>query len=145
FIHIDISDPTARTFAERSRPGGAGMRRFAHYNVWRAISPPPQDVPLTVCDARSLAPGDLVAADAGFGPPGAEEGSVEGRLVRRDPAPRWNYHPGMNRDEALVFKPNDSDPAEPHHVPHSAFDDPLCPPGVPPRASIEMRAIAYWS
>jgi hypothetical protein len=50
----------------------------------------------------------------------------------------------MTREEALVFKTNDSDPRQPHHVPHTAFNDPTCPVGVAPRASIEMRAIAYW-
>ena len=30
----------------------------------------------------------------------------------------------MTRDEALVFKTNDSDPKQPHHVPHTAFNDP---------------------
>jgi hypothetical protein len=144
FIHIDISDTTARTFAERSRPEGHGMRRFAHYNVWRVISPPPQDVPLAVCDARSLAAEDLAFADAVFDLPG-QEWSFEGLLVRHNSRHRWNYYSGMTRGEALIFKTNDSDPAEPHHVPHSAFDDPSCPAGVTPRASIEMRAIAYWS
>ena len=38
FIHIDISDATAREFADRSRPDGMTVRRFAHYNVWRVIS-----------------------------------------------------------------------------------------------------------
>jgi hypothetical protein len=50
----------------------------------------------------------------------------------------------MTRDEAIIFKTNDSDPARAHHVPHSAFDDPSCPKGVPTRVSIEMRACAYW-
>jgi len=31
-----------------------------------------------------------------------------------------------------------------HCVPHVAVDDPGCPPGVPPRMSIEMRGTAYW-
>jgi len=146
FIHIDISDATARKFAARSRPEGRTERRFAHYNVWRVISEPPQDVPLAVCDARSLAAQDLAFADAVFDAPGgAPEWSFEGLLVRHNPAHRWNYFSNMTRDEALIFKTNDSDPAAPHHIPHSAFDDPSCPQGVPPRASIEMRAIAYWS
>ena len=145
FIHIDISDPTARDFAARSQPEGRRVRRFAHYNVWRAITAPPQDVPLTVCDARSLSPDNLVTADAVFDAPGAApEWSFEGLLVRHSPRHRWCYFSGMNRDEALIFKTNDSDPAEPHHVPHSAFDDPSRPPGVAPRGSIEMRAVAYW-
>jgi hypothetical protein len=50
----------------------------------------------------------------------------------------------MNRDDVLVFKTSDSDPNEPHCVPHSAFDDPSCAAAVPPRASIEMRGTAYW-
>lgn len=143
FIHIDISDPTAGDFAARSQPAG-NVRRYAHYNVWRAVSAPPQDVPLTVCDARSLSPDDLVAADAVFDAPGQAEWSFEGLLVRHNPRHRWCYFRDMNRDEALIFKTNDSDPAAPHHIPHSAFDDPGCPPDVPPRMSVEARAIAYW-
>ncbi|HUI60820.1 MAG TPA: CmcJ/NvfI family oxidoreductase [Steroidobacteraceae bacterium] len=146
FIHIDVSDPTARMFADRSRPSEVNRppRRFAHYNVWRVLSPPPQDVPLAVCDARSLAPQDLVAADAIFDVQGQPEWSFEGLVVRFNPAHRWSYFPNMHRDEVIVFKTNDSDPAHPHHVPHTAFDDPTCPPGAVPRASIEMRAVAYW-
>lgn len=142
FIHIDISDATARAFAERSEP--RKHRRFAHYNVWRVLSEPPQDVPLAVCDARSLAPDDLVEADAVFDMPGQPEWSFEGLLVRHSPRHRWCTFSNMTRDEALIFKTNDSDPAEPHHIPHSAFDDPNCPAGVPPRVSVEARAIAYW-
>lgn len=145
FIHIDVSDATAREFAARSAPDGRRVRRFAHYNVWRVLSDPPQDVPLALCDARTVAPGDLATADAVFDAPGgAPEWSFEGLLVRHNPRHRWCYFSNMTRDEALIFKTNDSDAAAPHHVPHSAFDDPGCPAGVPPRASIEMRAIAYW-
>jgi hypothetical protein len=146
FIHVDISDATAEQFAHRSMPNivGRGMRRFAHYNVWRALSPPPQDIPLTVCDARSVALADLVCADAVFDVEGKPEWSFEGWVVRHNSEHRWCYFSGMTRDEALIFKTNDSDPAQPHCVPHSAFDDPSCPKGVPTRASIEMRGIAYW-
>jgi hypothetical protein len=101
-------------------------------------------VPLAVCDARSLAPADIMPADAIFDAPGVPEWSFEGLVVHRNPRHRWIYYSGMTPDQVLVFKTNDSDPKEPHNVPHSAFDDPSCPPGVPPRASIEMRAIAFW-
>lgn len=144
FIHVDISDPTARAFAARARPHAGPAHRFAHYNVWRAISEPPQDVPLAVCDARSVAAGDLVTADAVFDAKDAPEWSFEGLVLRHNPAHRWCYFSAMTRDEALVFKTNDSDPRAPHSVPHSAFDDPGCPDGVAPRASIEMRAVAFW-
>jgi hypothetical protein len=146
FIHIDVSDATARTFAERALPKVASqpVRRFAHYNVWRVLSPAPQDVPLAVCEARTLAASDLITADAVFDVPGKPEWSFEGLLVHHSERHRWCYFSGMSPEEVLVFKTNDSDPQEPHHVPHTAFNDPTCPPGVTPRASIEMRAIAYW-
>ena len=148
FIHIDVSDPTAVANAARSRPMDGDRpipyHRFCHYNVWRVISPPPQDVPLTVCDARTLSPEDLILADAVFDAKDAPEWSFEGLVVGFNPKHRWSYFSNMTRDEALIFKTNDSDPDRAHHVPHSAFDDPSCPPGVEPRASIEMRACAYW-
>jgi len=146
FIHIDVSDATAQAFADRSRPDvpGKSVRRTAQFNVWRVLSEPPQDVPLAVCDARTLSPHDLVAADAVFDVPDRPEWSFEALLVRHNPAHRWCYFSNMTRDEALIFTTNDSEPGQPHHVPHTAFNDPTCPAGAQPRASIEMRAIAYW-
>jgi hypothetical protein len=146
FIHIDCSDATAAHFAERARPQNdpRRVRRFAQYNVWRTFSPPPQDVPLAVCDARSIESRDLVPADAVFDVADQPEWSFEGLVIRFNPKHRWLFFSNMTRDEALVFKTHDSSPDAPSQVPHSAFDDPYCPPNVPPRASIEMRAIAYW-
>jgi hypothetical protein len=146
FIHIDVSDATAKVFAGRSRPDAPGktVRRAAQFNVWRVLSEPPQDVPLAVCDARSLSPQDLVAADAVFDVTDRPEWSFEGLLVRHNAAHRWCYFSNMTRDEALIFITNDSEPGQPHHVPHTAFNDPTCPAGAQPRASLEMRAIAYW-
>ena len=146
FIHIDTSDTTAAAFAERSRPKGIArpIRRFAHYNVWRTFSPPPQDVPLALCDARTVEARDLVPADAVFDVAGQPEWSFEGLVIRFNPRHRWLYFSGMTRDEVIVFKTNDSLHGAPSQVPHSAFDDPSCPSGVTPRCSIEMRACAYW-
>lgn len=145
FAHVDISDVTAAAFAERSAPRpGETPRRAAHYNVWRAISPAPQDVPLALCDARSVAAEDLLPADAIFDRDGAELWRMEGLVVAHAPHHRWHWFRDLTRDEAIVFKTNDSDAARAHCVPHVAFDDPDCPPDAPPRASIEMRAIAYW-
>ena len=61
-----------------------------------------------------------------------------------NPAHRWHYYRDMTRDELLVFKAHDTDPARPRRVPHTAFTDPTCPPGVPTRASVEMRALALF-
>jgi len=145
FAHVDISDVTAAQFSARSLPeGSAAPRRAAHYNVWRALSPAPQDVPLALCDARSVSPQDLIAADAVFDRDGVDVWSFEGLVVAHSPSHRWRWFRDLGRDEVIVFKTHDSDPARAHCVPHVAFDDPGCPADAPPRASIEMRAIAYW-
>ena len=143
FAHIDISDVTAAQFSGRGA-GGRAFARSAHYNVWRAISSPPQDVPLALCDARSLAAADLIEADAVFDEAGKPEWSFEGLVVAHNPAHRWYWYPDLAVNEAILFKTHDSDIARAHHVPHVAFDMPDCPPGAPPRVSIEMRATAYW-
>jgi hypothetical protein len=145
FVHIDVSDATANTFYERSRPKtDRPVRRSAQYNVWRVLTPPPQDVPLAVCEAASISSKDLIAADAIFDHNGQVLFTFEAWLLQYSPTQRWAYYSGMRPDEALIFKTNDSDPAAAHCVPHGAFDDPTCTADVPPRASIEMRGIAYW-
>jgi hypothetical protein len=144
FAHVDVSDPTAAAFARRAAPAGRQLARFVHYNIWRALSAPPQDVPLAVCDARSVAAADFIAADAVFDKPGEPEWSFEGLLLAHAPAHRWHWFPDMHRDEALVFKTHDSAPGCAHCVPHVAFDNSACPAHAPPRVSIEMRALALW-
>jgi hypothetical protein len=144
FAHVDITDATAKDFAARSTPTGRTLQRHAHFNIWRAISNPPQDVPLAVCDARTVRPDDLIVADAIFDAPGKPEWSFESWVIAHNPLHRWHWFSNMTRDEALVFKTNDSDPRFAHCVPHVAFDDPGCPANAPPRVSIEMRAVACW-
>jgi len=145
FAHVDVSDATAALFSQRSLPeAGRAPRRTAHFNIWRAISPAPQDVPLALCDARSVAPGDLMPADAIFDRDGVDIWSFGGLVVAHSPAHRWHWFSDLGLDEVIMFKTNDSDPERAHSVPHVAFDNPDCPADAPPRASIEMRAIAYW-
>ena len=144
FAHVDVSDATATVFAQRAAPPGRPLARFAHYNIWRALSPPPQDVPLAVCDARSVTAADLIAAVAVFDSPGKPEWSFEGLLLAHAATHRWHWFPDMQRDEALIFKTHDSDRSRAHCVPHVAFDDAACPPHAVPRVSLEMRALALW-
>ena len=146
FSHIDASDARARLTAEQVKPRDIArpIRRFAQFNIWRAISAPPQDIPLAVCDAQSVAARDLVIADAVFDHYGVPEWTAESTLVRANPAHRWAYFSNMSRDDALVFICKDSESGRAQNVPHCAFDDPSCPADVPTRASIEMRAMAYW-
>ncbi len=144
FAHVDITDDTAARFGSLSAPAGAKIGRTAHFNIWRAISGPPQDVPLAVCDASSVSPADLIVADAIFDEPGKPEWSFDGWVVSHSPGHRWHWFSDMRPDEVLVFKTNDSDTARAHCVPHVAFDHPNCPADAAARVSVEMRAIAQW-
>jgi len=146
FVHIDISGDTAAALAKSVQPKHRAepVRRFAHYNLWRVVSPPPHDAPLAICDSRSVSPSDLVEADAIMDIPGKQESSYVALVMRYNPNHRWAHYSNMDRDELLIFKAFDSDANAPRQVPHTAFADPSCPPGVMPRESIEMRAIAYW-
>ncbi len=144
-VHIDVSDATAQGFYERFQAQQPRkVRRFVQFNVWRALSVPPQDVPLAVCDARTVSPEDLLPADAMFDRNGEIVFSFEGLVIRHNPKQRWAYYSNMRSDEALVFKTNDSDRRYAHFVPHGAFDDPSCPPDAAPRCSVEMRGLAVW-
>ena len=148
FTHVDYTARSApgllqnllATAAPEFKPRG----RYAGYNLWRVLSPPPQDVPLAVCDARSVAADDLVPGDAVFDAPGAPEFRFEAYLVRHSSRHRWSYFADMSLDETLIFKAYDTDQNQPLCVPHCAFDDPSCPGGAAPRASIEVRGFAFF-
>lgn len=142
FAHVDVTADTAAGLAARSVPGGKSLRRYAQYNVWRSFSGAPQDVPLALCDATSVAADDLMIADALFDEPGKPEWGFESWLLAANPTHRWHWFPEMTRDEAIIFKTSDSQAMNP--VPHVAFDNPIVPADCHPRASIEMRAVAYW-
>ena len=145
FAHVDLSAETGTEFRARGAPADRAIARSAQYNVWRAISGPPQDVPLALCDARSVAGPELIKADAIFDPPGgAPEFSFEGYVVAHDPAHCWLWFSDMTPDEVIVFKTSESDPARAQCIPHVAVDDPRAPADAPARISIEMRATAYW-
>ena len=145
FAHVDLSTETGVLFRMRSQPLGKDVVRSAQYNVWRALSGAPQDVPLALCDARTLAGPELIKADAIFDPPGgAPEFSFEGYVVAHDPGHRWLWFSDLTPDEVIVFKTSESDPNRAQCIPHVAFDDPGAPADAPPRVSIEMRATCYW-
>lgn len=115
-------------------------QRFAVVDAWRPVRGPVQESPLAVCDARSIAPRDLVAADLVY-----RDRVGETYSVRFSPAHRWFYVPAMECDEVLLVKCFDSLEAGPaRFAAHSAFDDPASPPGAPARESIEVRTFAFF-
>jgi len=114
-------------------------RRFLEVNVWRPIRGPLQDAPLAVCDARSIAPGDRIAADLIY-----RDRTTETYSFNYSPDHRWYYYPEMAQSEAIIFKGFDSDQgARARFTAHTAFDDPGAPAMVLPRESIEARALIF--
>lgn len=156
--HVDYSPQTAPRTAEqvyrRQFPDGRGYSRFIAFSLWRALSPPPQNCPLAVCDGRSLSDDEGVrnplhivdempSEEAMLAEIPGEDDLIAASVFRFRPAHRWWYFPNMTRDEALLFKFYDSDHSVTWRCPHSAFyDDSL--PGAHVRESIETRLIAYF-
>jgi hypothetical protein len=115
-------------------------RRFAIIQVWRAIGAPIERDPLTLVDARTLAPQDFIAAERRF-----PDRVGEIYMLRASAAHRWTYFPRMTRDEALVFKVYDAArDGKARWCAHTSFEDPTSPPDAPERESIELRAFAFW-
>lgn len=143
FAHVDVSEMTAKQFSERSAPK-PNWRRCVHFNVWRVITPPPQDVPLAFCDRRTVAAGDLIPTDAIFDHFDQPEWSFEAWTIASNPDHQWVWFSDMTTDEAVVFVTHDSDKEGGGVVPHCAFDAPNVTDDVLPRGSVEIRASAYW-
>jgi hypothetical protein len=144
FVHVDMSKEAAAEARDKGAPAGKTVVRSAQYNVWRALSGAPQDVPLGLCSYPSVQPQDLIECDAIFDSPGAPEWSFGNYVIAYNPTHRWYYYSNMRPDEAIVFKTSESDPARAQLMPHGAFDNPLAPADSPPRVSLEMRGTCYW-
>lgn len=151
FPHVDFTPATSPGLAEdvfgaRKLPLRPGQR-LVGYNIWRVFSEAPQDVPLAVCDSRSVSPEDLMPADGVYdeGDDRSKWWELEAYVVRHNPRHRWMYFRDMGLDEALMFRSYDNGPTWQAGVPHTAFDDPSCPPGGPARVSVEARAYAVFA
>ena len=123
-------------------------RRVAFVNLWRPIVGPVFDNPLAVCDARSVAPADLVATDIRhFGEDDLKVPRHSGQIysVRHNPAHRWFYVSAMRPDEFLLLKGYDSRAdGRARFMPHTGFVNPACPSGFVPRESIEARTLVVF-
>lgn len=148
YAHGDVTDASAQLqamgLASAAGVDLAAFDRWALYNLWRSTTPPPQDFPLAVCDARTISPADSMPVIAHTGVRGVGELVFETSGYVYNPAHRWCYFRDMTPGEVLVFKTHDSDPGRARRVAHTAFTDPSCPPGVPTRASVEFRALALF-
>jgi hypothetical protein len=138
--YTEISGPQRVRDLMGSEADDLLSRRFAIINVWRPIRGPLFDAPLALCDATSLATGDLVPQDLIYRD---RTGEIYG--LTYNPAHRWYYAPAMQADEALLLKCFDSQTdGRARFMPHTSFADPNAPADMLPRESIELRTLVFF-
>ncbi|MDZ8027524.1 MAG: CmcJ/NvfI family oxidoreductase [Nostoc sp. SerVER01] len=116
------------------------QQRFAIINVWRGIGDTIQESPLTLCDAQTVAPTDLVVNDLIY-----RDRIGETYAVTYNPKHKWYYFPQMQRNEAILIKCFDSaEDGRARFALHTGFEDPTSPPNAPPRESIELRTFVFF-
>lgn len=157
--HVDFTTRSAAMVAERvyrkALPEGAGYDRFICFSFWRVLSPPPQDMPLALCEAGSVRDeegtantkvdvDEIPVGDALFAPIEGEENMVAATIFHHSPDHRWWYFPDMTTDEAIFIKFHDSDHSRAWRCPHTAFRD-SSRPDANERRSMEFRGVAYFT
>jgi len=142
-VHNDYTEWSAQQRVRDLLPDEAEAlltRRFAIVQVWRPIRHPVETFPLAICDARSVAPDDLVISERRY-----PNRVGQTYAVTYNPDHHWYWFPLMRREEALVFKVYDSlQDGRARFTAHTAFDDPTAPAGARPRESIEIRTLAFF-
>lgn len=142
-VHNDQTFVSApRRVRDHLPPQEAAQRlkhRFAIINLWRPLATVEQ-LPLAMCDARSIALGDLVPSDLIY-----PDKVGETYAFRYNREHRWYWFPRLRSDEPLLLKIYDSrDDGTARLTAHSAFVHPDTAPEAPPRRSIELRALVFW-
>ncbi|KAK1750107.1 hypothetical protein QBC47DRAFT_124929 [Echria macrotheca] len=113
--------------------------RFRIINIWRPFNHPIETEPLAVCDGSTVPASKLIAADH------VRKYYVgESLYPLPDPQYRWYYLSRQTKDECLVFKTFDSSgEVTAKCCPHTAFPHENVPADVPPRETIEVRALVF--
>jgi hypothetical protein len=141
-VHVDQTDASGPNRVREHLPAEAEellKGRVQVINLWRPIRGPVRDTPLALCDATSVAAGDLVTSDLIY-----PNRKGETYSVKFNPNHRWFYFPEMLADEALILKCYDSaTDGRARFAPHTAFVDPTTPANAPPRESIELRTLVF--
>jgi len=139
--HTDYTPHSAlrRLRHELGASAAEGVSRFLQVNLWRPIRGPLRDAPLAICDGSSVRPRSLRTVELRY-----PDRTGEIYYLTHDPRQRWYFASDMTVDEAWLFKNYDSASPGPGGVaPHSAFTD-TRHSYVPPRESIEVRALAVF-
>lgn len=148
-----VSENAMRILQERL--GGREPKRWKIFNIWQMISDPPQDCTLALCDRSTLRLEDIVEGKGYFDDPdkpreeilsrSADSSDFDITFLRENPQQRWCYFANMHPGDALVFSAFDPQAGPGRwRVPHGAVNITNCGPGLVPRSSIEIRALAVF-
>ncbi|KAK6974493.1 hypothetical protein R3P38DRAFT_3482036 [Favolaschia claudopus] len=144
--HIDQTPNSAVSRVHRHLPASDVpallKHRFQLINLWRPISHPASDWPLTLCDFRTVDKAQDVLPVALVYPD--RQGETYG--VKFNEKQRWTYFSDVEPGECILIKCYDSvqDGSVALFTPHTAFSDPLTPKDAPLRESIEIRALVFY-
>ena len=151
FTHVLFGDSIKHELArEKMQRQGIDLSRVARwraFNVWRAVSPPPQDLPLALCDARSVSPEDITTAILDLPILTKNGGRITASVyeVHFNANQRWFYFSQLQSDELIVFSGYDGRGGVTHRVvPHCSFTNPTLGKRAVPRISIEARVVAFY-
>lgn len=146
FNHVDYY-PEVALGSARYMGGPEHYSRFILVQTWRAVSGAPQDIPLAICDRRTLADSDLSPRTGILAPenaPGMDDPSFTIGGIHHNPAQEWYYYPDMEPDEVLLFTGYDSAHGDGWKVGHGAFDNRHTDPDGVARISFEARFYAFF-
>jgi hypothetical protein len=148
FAHVDYYPEVALQSARYVEGAPSAWSRMMIAQIWRAVSGAPQDVPLAICDRRTLAESDISPRTGILAPenaPGMADPSFTIGGIHHNPAQHWYYFPEMEPDEVLIFTGYDSAHADGWKVAHGAIDNRRTHPHGLPRISIEARFYAFFA
>lgn len=144
--HVDFNAAALRDWIARLVPDRADElrdKRLMNVNVWRGVNLV-ENMPLAVCDARSVRREDFLEVALGKPEGGFKRGMPAGLNMAFSPRHRWHYFPLMEPGEALVFRLFDTANPDWAMTGHTAFVDPTSDPASPKRMSFEVRTIAVF-
>lgn len=103
-VHVDQTAPSAVARVHLHLPPSEApellKHRFQIINLWRPISHPAFDMPLTLCDFRTVDKENDLVAVARISP----ERRGETYRVKYNPQHRWKYLKGMTPEEIVLIK-----------------------------------------
>ncbi len=144
--HVDYDTPESevqlKETLELNQFDPAPYSRYVMYQCWHVLSEPPQDIPLAMCDGRTVSVDDIVPIEYHMKTP-ERDVTYQSSGARFSDRHCWWYFPDMTREELLVFIGFDSALGDSFKTLHVGIRDESHERPVP-RISLETRYFALF-